>query len=101
MSKSPGYVKRKTPWKEIPLSKPAEQFMGKIGAFKWHQLDDKDNCGDIEVMCRNMFTKEERLVTLPYTCLEGFQAWLDGEMIQNALPHCSSSTRELLINGLS
>lgn len=89
------------PWKEIWVSKPVELFMGKIGAFKWRQLDDKDNCGDIQIMCRNMLTKEETLVTLPYLCLEGFQSWLNGELIQKALPHCSASTRETLINGLT
>lgn len=88
------------PWKEIPPSKPADMVFGKNGAFKWRQLSDKDNCGDIQVMCRDFITKEETLVALPYLCLEGFQSWLDGELIQRALPHCSASTRELLINGM-
>lgn len=31
---------------------------------------------------------------------EGYQDWLDGALIQNALPELSASARELLITGI-
>ena len=85
------------PWIEIPPSRPADYLFGKTGAFKYRQLDDKDNVGDLQIMVRNGLTKEERLVVLPYTCVEGFQAWLGGALIQKALPFCSASTRDELL----
>lgn len=85
----------------IPVNTPArpiEMLTGvKCGAFKWRQLEDHDNCGDLEIWCRDGFTKKEYLIAIPYLCEEGFKAWMDGAMIQNALPHLSPTIRDYLL----
>lgn len=48
----------------------------------------------------NPMTGEEKIVNLDITEKE-YQAWQDGELIQNAAPRLSPAERELLISGLS
>ena len=83
-------------WTNIKGSRPADLIFGKCGAFKYRTT----NSGGLEIWCRNGFDKTEHLVKLAASCQEGFDRWLSGDVIQNALPYINAQTRETLINGM-
>ena len=56
--------------------------------------DDKD--ATIVGTC--VITKKEHKVIVP---AKGFRLWLDGAIIQNALPNVSAGDREFLMSGIS
>jgi hypothetical protein len=75
-------------------------IFGQSGALEWRQLEDKDNCGDIEVLCYNAFDKKTYLVALSYQQKERFLEWALGDgMIQDMLPELSEGIRDVLICG--
>ncbi len=94
---APGYVKNEMPWNEVRKHRPVDRMFGECGVTKWRQLDDKDNVGDIELVCRDGFTQVEETIKIPYFYREGVCAWLDGAMIQNCLSGLSETTRDKML----
>ena len=81
-------------WNDIPANKPADLILGKVGAFRW--FFDGDT---IEVECRSVNSGKITTIKLPGVYVDDFLDWLDGTLIQVALPNLSAEQRELLING--
>ena len=53
----------------------------------------------IEVHTKSPFEQEVRVTTLPVT-VDQYSDWLNGTLIQDAMPHLSADDRELLITGM-
>ena len=53
----------------------------------------------IEVHTKSPFEKDIRVNTLPVT-VDQYSDWLNGTLVQNAMPHLSADDRELLISGM-
>lgn len=79
----------------IEKNKPADRIFGRTGAIAYRMHGDK-----IEVKCKAFGSKEEFIVDLPGDSIEGLKKWIDGELIQNALPSVSVDVRECLISGM-
>ena len=54
---------------------------------------------DIEVHTKSPFEQEVRVTTLPVT-VDQYSDWLNGTLVQDAMPHLSADDRELLITGM-
>lgn len=83
-------------WNVIPIRTPADRIFGKTGANRWIVTREK-----IIVECVDRFNNKTSIVEIPSAFLPGFERWLNGEYIQNALPMVSASVREQLISGMS
>lgn len=83
-------------WNHIKNNSLAGLVYGKAGAFSW-----RDNGVDIEVKCYNVLNKRTTLLTISGIFFDGFQKWLKGKHIQDALPNLTPSERELLISGMT
>ena len=79
---------------QIARSKPSDAIFGRSGAVAY-AIGDK-----IEVLCRNPMSKEGTSVYLGLEFKDGFLAWINGALIQEALPYLSVDGRELLISGM-
>jgi len=97
--RAPGYTKKEMPWIEISKRRPVDAVFGECGAIRYRQLDDKDNVGDVEIVCRNGIDDIETTLQLPYFYIDGIRAWLAGEYIQNALPTLDEDVRDMLLAG--
>jgi hypothetical protein len=75
----------------------ASKIFGPCGAVGFTPQKD----GSIEVRCINGLNKKESFVKIGKDHVPGFEAWLEGELIQNAMPFLSSSDRELMISGIN
>ena len=53
----------------------------------------------IEVHTKSPLEQEVRVTTLPVT-VDQYSDWLNGTLVQDAMPHLSADDRELLISGM-
>ena len=79
---------------KINRGKPSDAIFGRSGAVAYAIG------AEIEVLCRNPMTSEVRSISLPISFKDGFLSWINGTLIQEALPYLSVEGRELLISGM-
>lgn len=82
-------------WTKITPMTLADIIFGKSGAVRYRDLGTT-----IEVECYYPLKSRTTILTLSQNSYTGFLAWLNGELIQRALPELSSSDRELLLSGM-
>ena len=52
----------------------------------------------IQIICESPISGKETIVEVP---LEGYNKWINGELIQIAMPELTPSEREVLVFGLT
>jgi len=82
-------------WTKVVGRRPVDQLFGPCGAIKY-----RINDGALEVVCRNGLTEEEDMIQLEESELPGLKSWLEGAMIQHALPNVPAWQREMIMSGL-